>query len=75
MVVVYGVERMTFEALRIPRERGMADHCIVNSWENHLIVALAEQIGASCSIAYYRYRLRRHTRNPIKLDSWCGASS
>jgi glycosyltransferase involved in cell wall biosynthesis len=42
-------------------------HCIVNSWENHRIVALAERIGASWSTGYYRYRFDRHTRNPIKL--------
>ena len=34
MVIVSGLERMTFEVLRLAREHGGAVHCIVNSWEN-----------------------------------------
>jgi glycosyltransferase involved in cell wall biosynthesis len=67
MVVVFGLERMTFEVLRVLRERGAAVHCIVNTWENHRIVALAEQIGASWSTGFYWYQFNRHTWNPIKL--------
>src|SRR5262249_14423552 len=66
MVVVSGLERMTFEVLRVLREHGAAVHCIVNSWENHRIVALAEEIGASWSTGYYWYRLDRRTRNPLR---------
>ncbi len=67
MVIVAGVERMTFEVLRVLRARGAPVHCIVNSWENHRIVALAEEIGASWSTGYYWYHFDRHTRNPLKL--------
>jgi glycosyltransferase involved in cell wall biosynthesis len=65
MVIVSGLERMTFEVLRVLRERGAAVHCIVSTWENHRIVALAEQVGASWSTGHYWYRLDRHTRNPL----------
>ena len=68
MVVIGGLERMTFEVLRVLRNRGTAVHCIVNSWENHRIVALAEEIGATWSIGRYYATLSR-TRNPIKLTS------
>jgi glycosyltransferase involved in cell wall biosynthesis len=66
MVIVAGLERMTFEVLRVLRERDASVHCIVNSWENHRIVALAEQIGASWSTGYYWYRFDRHMRNPLR---------
>lgn len=65
MVVVSGLERSTFEVLRTLRERGAAVHCVVNSWENHRIVELVEDIGASWSTAYHWYPLDRHTRNPV----------
>ena len=58
---------MTFEVLRVLRERGAAIHCIVNSWENHRIVAAAERIGASWSTGFHWYPFDRHTRNPIAL--------
>ena len=67
MVIVAGLERMTFEILRVLRERGAAVHCIVNSWENHRVVALAEQIGASWSTGYYWYPFQRRIRNPVRL--------
>ncbi len=67
MVIVAGVERMTFEVLSVLRARGAPVHCIVNSWENHRIVALAEEIGASWSTGYYWYHFDRHTRNPLRL--------
>ncbi len=67
MVIVAGLERMTFEVLRALRERGAEVHCIVNTWENHRIVALAENIGASWSTGYYWYRFGRHLFNPFRL--------
>jgi glycosyltransferase involved in cell wall biosynthesis len=66
MVIVAGLERMTFEVLRVLRGRGAEVHCIVNTWENHRIVALAGEIGATWSTGYYWYRFDRHTRNPLK---------
>lgn len=67
MVIVAGLERMTFEVLRSLSERGAAVHCIVNTWENHRIVALAEAIGASWSTGYYWYGFGRQLLNPWKL--------
>jgi glycosyltransferase involved in cell wall biosynthesis len=74
MSVVYGLERMTFEVLRALRVRGMAVHCILNTWANwdrpqeqHPIAALAERIGASWSTGYYWYSFERRSRNPLKL--------
>src|SRR5439155_11135154 len=55
MVSVTGLERMTFEVLRVVRRRGGSVHCVVNDWENHRIVPLAERIGASWSVGSYRY--------------------
>lgn len=66
MVVVAGLERMTFEVLRVLTERGAAVHCIVNSWENERIVPLAERIGAGWSTGYYRHQFNRRTRNPLQ---------
>jgi glycosyltransferase involved in cell wall biosynthesis len=67
MVTVSGVERMTFEVLRVLRERGAAVHCIVNSWENHRIIPMAERIGATWSTGSYHAPLSRHMRNPIRM--------
>ena len=67
MVIVAGLERMTFEVLRVLRERDVPVHCIVNGWENDRIVALAQQIGASWSQGRYMEKLDRRTRNPVKL--------
>ena len=53
MVIVSGLERMTFEVLRVIRERGGTVHCIVNGWENQRIVPLAERVGASWSTGFY----------------------
>jgi len=66
MVIVSGLERMTFEVLRVAREQGASVHCIVNTWENHRIVALAEQIQASWSTGYYWYGFGRQLFNPLK---------
>ena len=65
MSVIYGLERMTFEVLRGLRRRGAAVHCIVNTWEEGRIAALAERIGATVSTGYYWHRLDRHARNPL----------
>ncbi|MBL8190072.1 MAG: glycosyltransferase family 4 protein [Acidobacteria bacterium] len=67
MVIVAGLERMTFEVLRTLRQRGAAVHCIVNNWENHRIVALADQIGASWSTGYYQVGFGRQLFNPLHL--------
>lgn len=66
MVLVSGLERMTFEVLRVVREHGGAVHCIVNGWENNRIVILAEQIGASWSTGFYYYGFTGHGWNPIR---------
>jgi glycosyltransferase involved in cell wall biosynthesis len=64
MVVVSGLERMTFEVMRVVRARGGAVHCVLNGWENHRIVTLAEGIGATWSTAPYQYTFSR-SLNPI----------
>ena len=66
MVIVSGLERMTFEVLRVIRERGGVVHCVVNNWENHRIVPLAERIGASWSTGFYTFGFSRRTLNPIR---------
>ena len=66
MVVVSGLERMTFEVLRVVRERGGAVHCILNGWENHRIAPLAASIGASWSTGFYYYTFSWRSRNPIR---------
>lgn len=65
--VVAGLERMTFEVLRTLADHGAAVHCIVNSWDNERIVALAEAMGASWSVGRYFETLDRHARSPAKL--------
>ncbi len=65
MVIISGLERLTFEVLRVLRERGAAVHCIVNSWENERIVPLVERIGAGWSTGAYRQPLTRRTWNPL----------
>ena len=42
MVVVYGMERMSFEIMRVLRESGAEVHCVLNEWERHRIEPLAE---------------------------------
>lgn len=63
MVIVFGVERMSFEVLRVLRERGAAIHCMVNTWSSGRIVDLADEIGASWSMGHTP--VLRRTRNPI----------
>jgi len=62
MVIVSGLERMTFEVLRVVRSNGGSVHCIVNNWENDRIVELAERIGASWSTGYYWYQFTSRPR-------------
>jgi glycosyltransferase involved in cell wall biosynthesis len=59
MVAAGGLERMTFEVLRVLHQRGAAAHCIVNSWENFRITALAEAAGVSWSTGPYWFPLTR----------------
>ncbi len=72
MVVVSGLERMTFEVLRVVRDNGGAVHCIVNDWENERIVELAERIGASWSTGFYVYSFgaRPRTIRQAALMFW-----
>jgi glycosyltransferase involved in cell wall biosynthesis len=65
MVIVSGLERMTFEVLGIVRKRSGSVHCIVNTWENHRIVELAERIGATWSTGFYWYSFGR-PRKPLQ---------
>ncbi len=67
MVIVSGVERMSFEVLRTLRERGAAVHCVVNSWESSKVVERAEALGASWSFGYYFYELRRRARTRERM--------
>ena len=52
MVIAGGLERMTFEVLRVLRDRH-AGARIVNDWENFRITPLAEASGASWSVGPY----------------------
>jgi glycosyltransferase involved in cell wall biosynthesis len=66
MVLVFGLERMTFEVLGVVRKHGGSVHCIVNSWENHRIVELAERIGATWSTGFYWYSFSSHPRRLLQ---------
>jgi glycosyltransferase involved in cell wall biosynthesis len=65
MVIVSGLERMTFEVLRVVRRNGGTVHCIVNDWQNQRIVELAERIGASWSTGFYWYAFTSRPRNVL----------
>jgi len=67
MVIAGGLERMTFEVLRVLREQGAPAHAIVNSWENFRITPLAEAAGASWSVGPYWYPLTRRALSPGKI--------
>ena len=74
MVIPGGMERATFEVLRVARLTGAHVHVITNSWAEgdgprgrHPITALAEDIGATWNTGYYWYRLTRHTKSPKEL--------
>nr|UXE44957.1 D-inositol-3-phosphate glycosyltransferase [uncultured bacterium] len=65
MVMVSGLERMTFEVLRVVRSNGGTVHCIVNDWQNERIVGLAERIGASWSTGFYWYPFTSRPRSVL----------
>jgi glycosyltransferase involved in cell wall biosynthesis len=67
MVIAGGLERMTFEVLRVMRDRGVAAHSIVNGWQNFRITPLAETSGSSWSVGPYWYPLRRRGLSPLAL--------
>ncbi|HMJ87709.1 MAG TPA: glycosyltransferase [Vicinamibacterales bacterium] len=67
MVIAGGLERMTFEVLRVLKEQGVPSHAIVNSWENFRITPLAEASGASWSVGPYWYPLTRRALSPGKI--------
>ena len=67
MVIVGGVERMTFLMLDVLRAYGARVHCIVNGWENFRITPLAEEVGATWSVGPYWYPLTRRRLTPIKI--------
>jgi glycosyltransferase involved in cell wall biosynthesis len=71
MVIAAGLERMTFQVVGALVERGMAVHCIVNSWENFRITPLAESSGASWSVGPYWYPLRRRDVTPATIAKMC----
>ena len=62
-----GLERMTFEVLRVAREHGAPVLCIVNRWHNARIIDEAEAIGASWSTGFYWYQFNRRSRDPREL--------
>ena len=67
LVIVGGVERMTFLMMSVLRACGARVHCIVNGWENFRITPMAEEVGATWSVGPYRYTLTRRRLTPIKL--------
>ena len=68
--MVSGLERMTFEVLRVFRRHARRVHCIVNDWENHRIVPLAERSAQAGRAATTDSRSAgRRTRSGI-----CGRS-
>ena len=67
MVIVGGVERMTFLMLSVLRACGARVHCIVNGWENFRITPMAEEVGATWSVGPYWYPLIRRRLTPVKI--------
>jgi glycosyltransferase involved in cell wall biosynthesis len=67
MVIVGGVERMTFLMLGVLRPYGARVHCIVNGWENFRITPMAEEVNATWSVGPYWYPLTRRRLTPIKM--------
>ena len=64
MVLPHGLEFAAFQMLENLREHGATIHCIVNDWENHRIVELAQQIGASWSEGPYAARINKRSLRP-----------
>jgi glycosyltransferase involved in cell wall biosynthesis len=67
MVAHTGLERMTFEVLRVLREESGAVHLVANNWSNQLVADFASEIGATWSEGRYWEKLDRHTRDPRHL--------
>ena len=67
MVIVGGLERMTFLMLEVLRAYGARVHCIVNGWESFRITPMAEEVGATWSVGPYWYPLTRRRLTPIKM--------
>ncbi|RJP28128.1 MAG: glycosyltransferase family 1 protein [Candidatus Omnitrophota bacterium] len=63
MVFKGGLERMTFEVMRALKEKGAIIHCIVNSWENHVIIESINELGLPYSLGYNKAELTRRPRN------------
>jgi glycosyltransferase involved in cell wall biosynthesis len=51
----------------VVRKRGGSVHCIVNGWENHRIVELAERIGATWSTGFYWYSFASRPRSLLHV--------
>jgi glycosyltransferase involved in cell wall biosynthesis len=64
MVSVFGAERMTFEVLRVLRQKGAAVHCLLNSWASTHIAVLASQVGATWSPNGYYAPVKRRGLTP-----------
>ena len=64
MFEVAGLERLTFEVLRVLRRHGATVHVIVNTWHSQKIVGLATEVGATWSTGYYWHAFgdRKSTR-------------
>lgn len=67
MVIISGMERLTFEVVRSLRSKGVAVHFILNSWGNERIHPVVDELGASWSTGRYLVDLDRHTRNPVRI--------
>jgi glycosyltransferase involved in cell wall biosynthesis len=67
-----GMERATFEVVRLIVSRGGAVHCLVNRWDSDKIKAMAESAGASWSTVYHHHPLVRRGLNLIKIAGMIG---
>ena len=67
MFEVAGLERLTFEVLRVLRRHGATVHVIVNTWHSQKIVGLATEVGATWSTGYYWHAFGRALLNPVQL--------
>lgn len=59
MVAVFGAERIAFAVISLLIKNGYSCHCLLNNWENHKIVKLAEQCGATWEAFSRNWRLQR----------------
>ena len=67
MVIISGMERLTFEVVRALRSKGVAVHFILNCWGNERIRPFVDELGASWSTGRYLVEFDRHTRNPVRI--------